>query len=243
MIGSQEGFNDKDPRNWRTRSGLHVRIGDVSVQVDAGPEFRMQCLRERIEWVDHFILTHGHADHLLGMDDLRRFCDLLGGKAIPVYGNEPALQRVRDVFPYAIGDQPVARGYPAFRLLSMPHELDLPGGRILSTTLPHGAVDVLGLVFEEAYSGSKVAYYTDCKLVPEDARKMAAGADVVVLDGLRPHQHPTHMSIPEAVEVALEIGAPRTYLTHLTQHVDHAEIEKDLPEGVFLAYDGLRVSF
>lgn len=234
-------FNRDNPKNWRTRSGLHVLMGGHAIQVDAGQEFRTQCIREDIEWIDFFILTHGHADHLLGMDDLRRFCDLHGGVALPVYGNEEGLQRVRNVFPYAIGEKPVMSGYPAFRLSAMPSRLEVQGGSIESTPLPHGSVEVLGLVFEEQDSGRKLAYYTDCKRVPEHALELARGADVVILDGLRPDPHPTHMSISEAVDTALKIGAPRTYLTHMTQHVDYDETSTSLPEGIFLAYDGLRL--
>ncbi len=235
-------FNRDNPKNWRTRSGLHVVMGGKAIQVDASQEFRTQCVREEIEWIDYFILTHGHADHLLGMDDLRRFCDLHGGVALPVYGSEEGLERIQQVFPYAIGDKPVSVGYPAFRLSLMPEVLELETGRIHSTPLPHGSVDVLGLVLEERQSGRKVAYYTDCKRVPEAAMQLARDADVVILDGLRPDPHPTHMSIAEAVETALKIGAPQTYLTHMTQHVDYDETSAALPKGVFLAYDGLRLT-
>jgi phosphoribosyl 1,2-cyclic phosphate phosphodiesterase len=235
-------FNRDNPKNWRTRSGLHVIMGSQAIQVDASQEFRTQCIREEIEWIDYFILTHGHADHLLGMDDLRRFCDKHGGVALPVYGSEEGLARIQQVFPYAIGDRPVSVGYPAFRLGLMPKCLELEGGSIRSTYLPHGNVDVLGLVFQEKASGRKVAYYTDCKRVPEEAMELAKGADIVILDGLRPDPHPTHMSISEAVEAALQIGAPQTYLTHMTQHIDYDETSATLPKGIFLAYDGLRLS-
>lgn len=234
-------FNRDNPKNWRTRSGLHVLMGGQAIQVDASQEFRTQCIREEIEWIDLFILTHGHADHLLGMDDLRRFCDLHGGVALPVFGNEEGLQRIRNVFPYAIGDKPVMSGYPAFRLADMPERLELLGGSVESTPLPHGSVEVLGLIFEEKESGKRVAYYTDCKRVPDQAMELAKNADIVILDGLRPDPHPTHMSISEAVETALRIGAPQTYLTHMTQHVDYDATSASLPTGIALAYDGLRI--
>jgi phosphoribosyl 1,2-cyclic phosphate phosphodiesterase len=175
------------------------------------------------------------------MDDLRRFCDLLGGSALPVYGTRDGLQRVREIFPYAILDRPQVRGYPAFSLREMPAELEVPGGRIRSTLLPHGALDVLGLVFEEASTGRRFAYYTDCSEVGPAARELAEGADVVVLDGLRPQPHPTHMTIGQAVEAARAIGAPRTLLTHMTFFVDHVQTGATLPDGVELAYDGLRI--
>jgi phosphoribosyl 1,2-cyclic phosphate phosphodiesterase len=102
-------------------------------------------------------------------------------------------------------------------------------------------VNTLGLVFTERSSGRRLAYYTDCKSVPAEAVALASGADVVVLDGLRPLPHPSHLSIPEAVAVAGEIGAPATWLTHLTHLSDHAELEASLPPGIRPAYDGLRI--
>ncbi|HNC24217.1 MAG TPA: MBL fold metallo-hydrolase, partial [Opitutaceae bacterium] len=230
-----------DPRNRRTRASIHVVMDGLHIQVDAPPEFRLQCLREDVRRMDFFILTHGHADHITGMDDLRRFCDLIGGQALTVYSTELAINRVQSIFPYAVAERPVAKGYAAFRLLAMPTLLDLPQGTIQSTLLPHGGVETLGLVFTERSSGRKFVYYTDCKTLTPAAVELARGADAVVLDGLRPMPHPSHMSIAEAVDAAREIGAPRTWLTHLTHVSDHAETETGLPESVRLAYDGLRI--
>ena len=231
-----------DPRNSRTRCSIHVVMDGLHIQVDAAPEFREQCLRNGVKRLDRFILTHGHADHVAGMDDLRRFCDLLGGKALTVYSTAEGIGRVIAMYPYAIMDRPVVKGYPAFTLVEMPPVLELEQGIIRSTPLPHGGVTVLGLVFEERSSGSKFVYYPDCKTVPAEALELAKGARAVVLGGLRPEEHPTHMNIAEAVEVAQRIGAPVTYLTHLTHAVDHGPFESTLPPGIRLAYDGLRLA-
>lgn len=230
-----------DPRNSRGRSSVHVVMDGLHVQVDAAPEFRLQCVREHIGRVDLFILTHEHADHLAGMDDLRRFCDILGDVAMDVHTSAEAAARLRDIFPYAIADKPYSKGYAAFRLHAFEQPLDLPQGRIEAVRLPHGRVETLGLVFTERSSGKRLAYYTDCKRVTDEAQRLASGADLVVLDGLRPQDHPTHMTIDEAVEAAHRIGAHRTFLTHCSHHVDHGPIEAGLPAGVKLAYDGLRV--
>jgi len=231
-----------DPRNHRTRSCIHVVMDGLHIQVDAAPEFRLQCLREKITQMDFFILTHGHADHINGMDDLRRFCDLLGGTAMTVYTTEEGMARVKAIFPYAIADRPVSKGYAAFKLVPMPAVLDLPQGTIRSTLLPHGGINTLGLVFTEKSSGKKFAYYNDCKRIPREAVALAAGADVVVLDGLRPELHPTHMNIEEACAAAAEIGGKATYLTHLTHRIEHLEWNAKLAsEGVQLAHDGLRL--
>lgn len=230
-----------DPRNKRTRASIHVVMDGLHVQVDATPEFRLQCLRERIEKLDFFILTHGHADHITGMDDLRRFCDLLGGTALTVYSTDEGMGRVLAVYPYTMADRPIAKGYAAFKLVAMPALLELPQGTIQSTLLPHGGVNTLGLVFTERSSGKRFVYYTDCKRVPHEAMDLARGADAVVLDGLRPLPHPSHMSIDEAVAVARELGSSQTWLTHLTHLNDHAELAASLPPGIAPAYDGLRI--
>ena len=231
-----------DPRNRRTRASVHVVMDDLHVQIDAAPEFRLQCLREGIGQLDLFILTHGHADHVAGMDDLRRFCDLIGGNALTVYSTEEGMGRVLAMYPYAMAERPIAKGYAAFRLVDMPATLELPQGTIQSTLLPHGGLNTLGLIFCERSSGRKLVYYTDCKRVPREAMELARGADLVVLDGLRPQPHPSHLSIDEAVAVAREISAPRTLLTHLTHLSDHAALAATLPGGIAPAYDGLRIS-
>ena len=122
-----------DPRNRRTRASIHVVMDGLHVQVDAAPELRLQCVEQRVATIDCFILTHGHADHVTGMDDLRRFCDRKGGEALTVYSTEEGIARVLAIFPYAIAERPIAKGYAAFKLLSMPPCLDLPQGTIEST--------------------------------------------------------------------------------------------------------------
>jgi phosphoribosyl 1,2-cyclic phosphate phosphodiesterase len=231
-----------DPRDKRYRASIHVVMDGLHIQVDAAPEFRLQCLREKIDWIDLFILTHGHADHISGMDDLRRYCDLLGGVALPVYTTDEGMARVLAMFPYAIAERPVSKGYAAFKLIDMPKCLELPQGTIESTLLPHGGVNTLGLTFTEKSSGKKFTYYTDCKRVPREAVEQAKGSDIVVLDGLRPQEHPTHMNIEEAIAAAAEIGAPQTFLTHITHLTGHAEGEATFPVGVNYAYDGLRLT-
>jgi phosphoribosyl 1,2-cyclic phosphate phosphodiesterase len=238
----KRGCDLANPKNWRTRCSIHIEMGGHHIQVDAGPEFRLQCIQNEILSVDTFILTHAHADHVMGMDDLRRFCDLNDGKAMPVYSTDEGLERVESIFPYAICDKPVSIGYPAFALHSMPERLELPGGVVESTLLPHGAMDVLGLVFTEKGTGKQLAYYTDCKMLTEDAYKLAETVDVLIIDGLRPKLHPTHMNIEEAIACAQKVNAPQTYLTHMTYAVDHETTEASLPESISLAYDGLTLN-
>ncbi len=244
MIAHPKGGCDlENPRNWRTRCSIHVEMGGHHLQVDAAPEFRTQCIQNEITEIDTFILTHPHADHILGMDDLRRFCDLKGGVALPIYTSPIGVKRVREIFPYAIIDKPAVKGYPAFQLNEMPKLLEVPGGRVESVYMPHGKVEVLGLVFTEEVTRKKLAYFTDCKEVGEEARSLAEGADIVVLDGLRSKLHPSHMSISEAVQTAIDMGAPKSFLTHMSYMVDYEKMETELPENIWLAYDGLRLAW
>lgn len=238
-----EACDLSDSRNWRTRTSAHIRMGNLALQIDAAPEFRMQCLANHIEWIDLFFLTHGHADHILGMDDLRRFIDLRDGHALPVYSTPEGLERVSSIYPYAIRPKPEFKGYPAFDLALMPSRLTTSAGTIHYTPLPHGRFEVMGLVFEEAETGKRLAYYTDCKRLTPEARELARGADLLVLDALRPMPHPTHMTVHEAVEAAMEVGARQTWLTHMAYYVDHARDSRNLPAGIQFAYDGLRVEF
>lgn len=230
-----------EKRNWRTRTSAHVKMGGLSLQVDAAPEFRLQCIENGIDWIDLFFLTHGHADHIQGMDDLRRFIDLRGGEALPVYSTPEGLERVEAIYPYAIRPKPEFKGYPAFSLEPMPEKLVTSGGTVWSTRLPHGRMEVLGLVFEEAETGKRLAYFTDCKHLPPAARELAQGVDLLVLDALRPMPHPTHMTVHEAVETARELEVGRTCFTHMTYMVDHVRDGRKLPAGMEFAWDGLRI--
>lgn len=243
MIGCDCGVcKSLDPKNKRSRTHIHVEMGGMNIQVDAAQEFRLQAIKFGIPKVDMAILTHGHADHILGFDDMRRYCDQRDGEAIPVYSNEEGVERLEAIFPYAIRDRSAVRGYPAFSPRQMPRELSIPGvGKVLSTIQSHGNFETLGLVFQEIETGSRLAYFTDCNSVSEEAARLACGVDLAVLDGLRTRPHPSHMSFEEALEAAKLIGAKRTLLIHMTHEKDHSALSSQLPQGVEPAFDGLQV--
>ena len=224
-----------DPRDTRLRPSIYVDVpGHAGILVDTGPDLRQQALTHGITRVDAILYTHGHADHVMGLDEVRRFNWVQGGAPIPAYASQPTWNELRETFSYAFGPPPTqGGGVPKLE----PHEIDGPfevgGVRIVPVPLWHGKLPVLGFRF------GNFAYLTDCNRLDDEAWPLVEGVETLVIDALRVRPHSTHFTIDEALAAAARIAPRRTYFTHMCHDVGYAETNARLPAGVELAYDGL----
>jgi phosphoribosyl 1,2-cyclic phosphate phosphodiesterase len=235
MLGYEypDGFLD-NPKNHRTRASIVLRGPTGNLLVDCPPELRLQLTRERIYDLDAVLVTHTHADHVMGMDDLRSLC-IKYRRPIPVYTLPRYQEDIRRIYAYAFMDFPPGVFVPRFDLHDVPRELDLVGLTVRTFLVDHGQIPVIGLRVND------FAYITDVSRIPDEARAELDGLDTLVIDAVRLKPHPNHFHLERALEVAAEIGARRTLLTHLSHDYDHDVTNAGLPHGVELAFDGLRV--
>jgi phosphoribosyl 1,2-cyclic phosphate phosphodiesterase len=226
-----------DPRDKRSRTSALVETRGKRLLIDTPPELRLQLVAANIDHVDAVLYTHGHADHVHGIDDLRALSVRLGAM-LPAYGPRETLAELATKFPYIFDPSIVVpAGTSKPELSAHPLEpgvtIDIAGVPVLPLALPHGAHSVFG------YRVGPIAYLTDVKTVPENAVAALGGLEVLVLNALLSRPHPLHLSVPEAVEMAQRIGARRTYFTHLTHEFTHRALAAMLPPGIEPAFDGL----
>ncbi|MEI6564834.1 MAG: MBL fold metallo-hydrolase [bacterium] len=231
----------RDPRNRRRRSSLYVEAGGFHIVIDTSMDFREQVLEYHVPRIDVVLITHSHADHIFGLDDIRRF-NTIQGTTIPVYGSTGAISDLKRIFSYVDQAVPEPGVYrPRISFQAMKGRFSV--GPVTVDALPvlHGKTETYGYRLE--WEGRTVGYVPDCKEMPEETVKAFSGVDVMILDGLRHRSHPTHLTIELALGLLARIGAKRSYLTHICHDLDHEETQESLPAATFLACDGMTLTW
>jgi phosphoribosyl 1,2-cyclic phosphate phosphodiesterase len=231
-----------DPRDKRTRVGALVEWKGTHLLLDTPPELRLQLIAAGVSRIDAVLFTHDHADHTHGLDDIRAI-SVQRTSPLPIYGPAEALASLARKFPYifdeAIRPLPgTSKPEGLARAVEPGRGVRIGAVDVMPLEVPHGSMRVFG------YRVGPLGYVTDAKAIPDAAcalLKADGGVKVLVLNALFREEHPTHLSIAQAVDAAGRIGAERTYLTHLTHHNAHADLETELPQGILPAFDGLQV--
>jgi phosphoribosyl 1,2-cyclic phosphate phosphodiesterase len=229
-----------DPRNRRTRPSILVSYSDHNVLIDTGPDFHAQAIRENLRRVDAVLYTHGHADHVLGMDDLRPLT-FHNPAGIPLYADEPTADTIERVFDYTFrttNRYATSARVTLNRISSDPGtHIELFGADFLRVPVTHGRQTITGYRFGSA------AYLTDLNDIPEESYPLLEGLDILVLDALRRQPHPTHSTLENSIALVERIQPKRAFFTHMSHDLDHAATDAILPPHIRLAYDGLQLTF
>ena len=227
----------EDPRDQRLRTGLMIENHDQRLLVDISTDFRQQALRAKIHRLDAILITHGHADHVFGLDDIRPLNFRHG--PLPVYATESTWHVLRRVFYYIFEAKYVGGGLPQITPHVIEGEFEVCGLRITPINVKHGGGDVTAFRFSDGQR--EVAFVTDCNVIPEESLEKLRGLDVLILDALRFTPHPTHLHLDQSLEYIAEVRPHRALLTHMCHDIKHEEASRQLPSHVEFAYDEMQV--
>ena len=225
-----------DPHDNRTRTSALLTWNGHNILIDATPELRVQCLANDVQRVDAVLITHTHADHIFGLDDIRRF-NQSQRQPIPIYAHPDHLSQLEDIFGYARADRAAGNlNLPQFLFRPITGPFELFGRQITPRQLPHGPSLSLG------FRIGPLAYCTDLSAMTDDTIAQLQDLDLLVLGALRPRPHPTHLSFDQAIELVARIAPRHTRFVHLTHDVSHAATQPTLPPDIQLAHDRLRIT-
>jgi phosphoribosyl 1,2-cyclic phosphate phosphodiesterase len=224
-----------DPRNKRFRSSIWIKDRGTDIVIDTPAEFRIRSLEYNIMKINAILLTHAHADHVSGLDDIRIYNELQGG-SMPVYCGKKTLSEVVTRFLYIFADTQEGGGKPKIDMMEVMPFVKFKVKDTLIEPIPvmHGDLSILGYKIN-----NELAYITDCSRIPEETFKSLKNIKVLILDALRDTPHPTHFSLAQATEAAKIVGAERTYFTHIAHALEHVSTEEKMLPNMRLAYDGL----
>jgi phosphoribosyl 1,2-cyclic phosphate phosphodiesterase len=228
--------HSSDPHDRRTRPSILLEFGGKNVLIDTTPDFREQAIREGIRKIDAVIYTHAHADHILGIDDLRPLSYHREGK-IPLYARPEAADFLRKMFSYIFDADYKFGGLARLELNPIDGPFELFGNRIQPVPVMHGDTEIFGYRFGNA------AYLTDFSTIPESSMPLLEGLDVLFLDGLRHKPHPTHSTVENSMRIGDQVKARRVFFTHICHDLPHEETNAALPPHVRLSYDGMKLEF
>jgi phosphoribosyl 1,2-cyclic phosphate phosphodiesterase len=225
-----------DPHDRRTRPSILLEFNGKVVLIDTTPDFREQAIRENIRQIDAVVYTHTHADHILGIDDLRPLSYHRDGK-IPLYARPDAAEFIRNMFRYIFDADYKFGGLARLELKPIEGAFDLFGARFEPIPIVHGDTEIYGYRFGSA------AYLTDFSEIPESSMPLLQGLDILFLDGLRYKPHPTHSTVENSIRIADLLKAKRVFFTHICHDLPHEETNAALPPNVRLSYDGMKLEF